>query len=244
MVDTPDLGSGAARRAGSTPVPATGRTMPSFRTENFIFVHFPKTGGMWFYHLCNLLGLPILEKGPQYQSHKPAVYFEKWDKIPWVVVYRNPFDWYTSLYNYHVKTNWYWKPRRRGMKFHNFVELCLATKPYSEGWYEMVIEPKQFGYSAGKLQWFPPTYMIQYENMYEEFEMVMNILGYPQFTKEWMEGINKLNARNQRGFRTGICNNHVPALTPELREKIKKADKRIFDLYEKHDAIVAEWQTR
>lgn len=249
MVDTPDLGSGAARRAGSNPVPATRKTMPSFLSEKFIFVHFPKTGGMWFYHLCQMWGIPILELAPSYKSHKTAVYFKdsaNWNLLPWIVFYRNPLDWYTSLYNYHIKMDWWWRPTRRGLGFHQFVEVCLAEKPYSQGWYEMVIEPKQKReHSTGQLRWCPPTYMIQYENMYEELEIVMrDILGYPQFTKEILAATRKRNTRSQRGYRGKPPNTYCPALTPELRKKIMKIDKPIFDLYENHDAIVAKWQTR
>lgn len=216
--------------------------MPSFRSEKFIFVHFPKTGGMWFHHLCKLWKLPILEEGPHQASHKRASYFQHWDKLPWIVIYRNPLDWYTSLYNYHVKMDWWWRPIRRGLGLHQFVEVCLLEKPYSRGWYETVTEPKRIGHEPGQLRWFPPTYMIQYENMYEELEIVMrDILGYPQFTKNRLARMKKRNTRSMRGHRGNPASNYCPALSPELRAKIMEIDKPIFDLYKNHDAIVAEW---
>ena len=225
--------------------------MASFKTKDFIFVHFPKTGGMWFGDMWRQLKLGPVNKAPNLVGHKPAAYFKDWDKLPWVAVYRNPLNWYASLYNYHVKMNWYWDPRLKGTSFERFVEICLEKQPMSKIWHNMVVKPKQeFGalkakpMKSGKLQLQllpPPTYMIQYENMFEELEIVLHdILGY-DVTKEQLEALPKQNAHNHPGLRDRIYNNNVPALTPRLRERILEADASIFEYYKNHDAVVAEW---
>jgi len=188
------------------------------------------------------LGLdPIIETGPAANSHRAAVYFNGWDRMPWIAVYRNPFDWYASLYNYHVKMDWSWKPRLNGITFHNFVDYCLEA-PMSRHWESLVLNPRKLCHKkSGKLSWIPPLYMIQYENMYEEFEIVLRILGY-DVTKEQMDAFPKRNIRSQRGLRSGIINTHCPALTPKLRERIAVSDATLFKYYENHDEIVAGWR--
>ncbi len=200
--------------------------VPSFRTKEFIFTHFYKTGGMWFHHLWNSLNLsPILEEPPREEGHQPISFFKDWELLPSIVCYRNPFDWYESLYLYHIKTEWMWVPRLKGILFNDFVELSLSENPMSKLWSELVLEPqkKVTEYCNKTLSEHPKIYMVQHERMCEELGAILNDLGF-NITKEKLFTFPKINSRTK--------SNRIPLeMSSGIKEKILNVDRLIFDYY-------------
>lgn len=188
--------------------------MPSFRTKEFIFTHFYKTGGVWFYYVWKKLNLsPILETAPVDAGHQPITFFKDWQKLPSIVFYRNPLDWYGSLYSYHIKTDWQWVPDLKGIPFYDFVKFYLSNSPMCELWNTLILEPQN-----GRTN--PRLYMVQYERMHEDLEIILNTLGF-NITKEQLYSFPALNA--------GPAD--PPKLSLELKEEILKTDKLIFSYY-------------
>lgn len=149
-------------------------------------------------------------------------------------------NWYGSLYSFFEKVNWKFRPMMKDITFHQFVDLMLEHEPMSQVWYNFV--DKQLIMASYLTPKKPQVYMIQYENMYAELAMVMNKFGFEVTPGHFR---NTLRQNERRELMHGNMGPQFPpALTPKQRERILEVDKPIFDLYERHDAIVAEWQTR
>lgn len=201
---------------------------------------------MWFYQVWEALGLsPILELAPHDDGHKPITFFKNYEKLPSIVFYRNPLDWYGSLYSYHIKTDWQWLPNSKGISFYDFVKTNLTISPMSKEWDELVLKPRSKSVIISEYRCktllgsitvpicgpLPPVYMIQYEQMHSDLEIVLNILGFKFYnfniTKELLHGFPKINS--------GPVHQE---LIPELREQILKIDAPIFEYYKAHSIAV------
>jgi hypothetical protein len=93
-------------------------------TDNFIFVHIPKTGGT-FVDTVLREHLPTID----FEADRHAPYStlpKRWRNLPAFCVIRNPWDWYVSWYHYPIQS----KP---GQPRGNPVKQGLWESAFDEG---------------------------------------------------------------------------------------------------------------
>jgi hypothetical protein len=108
-------------------------------TDRFLFLHIPKTGGMWVKSVLTSMGIPFQELGHQHEHfpslkcHKPADFFDSRFIFTFV---RHPITWYQSRWAFRMKMGW--QPKHpldwncASNDFNNFVERAIGYHP--GGW--------------------------------------------------------------------------------------------------------------
>lgn len=108
-------------------------------TDKCIFLHIPKTGGMWVKYALSISGIQFYEVGQQHE-HFPAIrnyqspeFFD--GKLVFTMV-RHPLLWYPSRWAFRVKHGWQAKHPLdwacASNEFHRFVNNVLDYAPH--GW--------------------------------------------------------------------------------------------------------------
>jgi hypothetical protein len=109
-------------------------------TDKLVFLHIPKTAGLWFRHVfkvCKIQHAEIAEQHshfPELLRHHDQEFFKKRKIISFV---RHPLTWYQSRWAFRVKHGW--KSQHpldfncASNDFHKFVENVLRYKP--DGWF-------------------------------------------------------------------------------------------------------------
>lgn len=108
-------------------------------SEKTLFLHIPKTGGMFVRHVYKVCGIPHYEIGDQH-SHFPYLlrlndesFYKNLNTYAFV---RNPLSWYQSRWTFRVKYGW--KAIHpldfncASNNFHQFVDNVLKYMP--DGW--------------------------------------------------------------------------------------------------------------
>lgn len=108
-------------------------------TDKCIFLHIPKTGGMWVKYALSVAGIPFYEIGQQHEyfplirNHQSPEFFE--NKLVFTMV-RHPILWYQSRWAFRIKHGWQarhpldWACASND--FHKFVNNVFDFAPH--GW--------------------------------------------------------------------------------------------------------------
>lgn len=127
-------------------------------SDNFVFLHIPKTGGMWVSSVLRRSATTFM-LGHQH-SHFPQlldIKDEQWynDRLIFTMI-RHPITWYQSVWSFRMKSGWKMNhpldANCASNDFHTFVGNVLKYKP--DGWvtwlYEQYINfvPGGIGYIA------------------------------------------------------------------------------------------------
>lgn len=78
-------------------------------TQNSLFLHIPKTGGMFVRHALKICNIPNYEIGDQHSHFPYLLKFNDEDfykRLNTFVFVRNPLSWYQSRWAFRVKYGW------------------------------------------------------------------------------------------------------------------------------------------
>lgn len=108
-------------------------------TDKSLFLHIPKTGGIWIRHVFKVCGIPYYEISDQH-AHFPHLLnyqSEQFYKDHYIFTFiRHPLTWYQSRWAFRVKHGWRAQHpldfNCASNDFHVFIENVLNYKP--NGW--------------------------------------------------------------------------------------------------------------
>lgn len=157
--------------------------------KNFVFLHLPKTAGMWIRQLFKNLNIETYELGTQhmhfpdlyqYESHK---FFES--KFIFTFI-RHPKSWYQSRWSFRMKNGWQLTHpldyNCASNDFNQFVKNAIRYKP--DGWFSN--ECKSY-LNAPHMD-----FVGKYENLEDDINNILTQLGF-KYDNKLLRNIGKLN---------------------------------------------------
>lgn len=194
-------------------------------TDKFIFLHIPKTGGVWLSYAMKRAGLPVTMLGHQH-SHFPqllVLHDEDWYKKHFIfTMIRHPLTWYQSRWAFRIKHGW-----RIGHPldfncatndFHTFVDLALKFKP--DGWVTWLYEQYINNVPGGI------DYVARLEYCADDAVKIFTQVD-AKFDEEKIRGTPRANDSDMDGF----SSKYWAVYTPELMERVLAVESKIIDRY-------------
>lgn len=185
-----------------------------------IFVHVPKTAGLWVNHVLTAAGIPHQVLSEQTYARSWAHYghadlrdLAKYDLFKFAFV-RHPLDWWRSFCGFRMNTGWY--PEHeidsvcRSDNFCEFVEQVIEKLPgYASLMYERFV-----GSVANRIE-----FVGRYENLAEDLIRALTLANEP-FDVEVV--------RKQPQIKVNASDYQVRAAeyTPELAEALAQAERK------------------
>ena len=192
--------------------------MASLVTNQYIYIHIPKTGGIWSSKIIKEINNGeasnfggINQFGTRFHSSLFDIRQEAEVKNS-ICFVRNPIDWYESLFRFTKKTEFRFRPFNRMNKecmFDEFVDFSVNC-------FSMI---DRINYQAG---WpIQTTSVGKYENLRQDLFDFLSVYHHPFLLDETMSSIPAMNvSRNER-----------PTITKIIREKIISRELPIFEQY-------------
>jgi len=183
-------------------------------TDKCIFLHIPKTGGIWIRHVFKVCGIPHYEIGEQH-SHFPFLFNlqpPEFYKNHYIFTFvRHPLTWYQSRWAFRVKYGWRAQHpldfNAASNDFHVFIENVLNYKP--NGWvtweYLNYIDevPNKIDF-VGRM-----------ENLVEDTIFALRAAG-ERFSENAVRSIPRINDSDMDGHSSKYWATYTPALVDRV----------------------------
>lgn len=194
-------------------------------TDKCVFLHIPKTGGVWVKHIMLALGLKPIDMGHQHE-HFPAIFrfepkeFFK-DRFVFTMV-RHPITWYKSRWAFRVKHGWQsrhpldWNCATND--FHEFVEKVLKVAP--DGWCSSLFNT--YTDDDDNLV----DFVGKTENLVDDFLQAMRMAGHDVDEDK----VRSMAAANSSAM-SGLSSSHWAKYTPELFDRVMAAESSLIQRY-------------
>jgi hypothetical protein len=194
-------------------------------TENTVFLHIPKTGGVFLKFALQLGGIKHWEVGQQHE-HFPLLFkyhdreFYK-DKLVYTFV-RHPIKWYQSRWAFRVKHGW-----RLGHPldyscasndFNTFLQNVLNFKP--DGWCQFLF------YEYCKNDPELVDFVGRTENLLDDFFKVMKMAN-EEVDEDRIRSIPRANDSSMDEKSSGYWAKY----TPEMYDKILTVENSVIQEY-------------
>lgn len=194
-------------------------------TNRSLFLHIPKTGGIWIRHVFKVCGIEHYEVGDQH-SHFPSllnIHEEEFYKKRFVFAFvRHPLTWYQSRWAFRVKHGW--RPQHpldfncASNDFHVFMENVLRYKP--NGW----VTWEYLNYIdevPGKIGFIGRT-----ENLINDTITALRMAG-EDFNEKVVRSIPSMNDSDMDRYPS----KHWATYTKELTERVMVVENEIIRRY-------------
>jgi hypothetical protein len=197
----------------------------ALKTNKALFLHIPKTGGVWMGHAMRRAGIEITQIGPQH-IHFPQLTNADWegqikDKFVFAMI-RHPLTWYQSRWAFRIKHGWSMihplDANCASNDFHTFVDLALKYKP--DGWVTWLFEQYINNVPGGI------DYVARLENCVEDAVELLTISGH-KFDEEELRSTPRVNDSDI----DGLSSKHWATYTPELMERVLAVESRVINRY-------------
>lgn len=194
-------------------------------TNNSVYIHIPKTAGLWIRHAMAVCGLSAIELGEQHDhfpgllQFRPETFFH--ERLVWTMV-RHPVTWYQSRWAFRVKYGWQsrhpldWNAASNN--FCQFVENALRFKP--DGWCTWEFN-QYINNWPGIVKFVGRT-----ENLLEDFLTVMHKANEP-INEKIIRSIPPVNASTMDGQNSS----KLALYTPELLRRVLAVENEIIQMY-------------
>lgn len=194
-------------------------------TDRSVFLHIPKTAGMFVRAVFDACGIAYEELGhqhahfPQILQGKPKEFFEKRFLFTFV---RHPLTWYQSRWAFRVKKGWITAHPIdfycASNDFRTFVRNVLAYEP--TGWYSR--ECRTFIDSAPrKLDFIGHS-----ENALEDCILALQLAG-EKFDPATIRNMPRVNDSDMDGYPS----KYWAVYNPALAKKVLAAEKDVITRY-------------
>jgi len=193
-------------------------------TDKYLFLHIPKTGGVWLSQILRKISAPI-EVGHQH-SHFPQlcqIYEPDWfiSKFIFTMV-RHPITWYQSRWAFRVKYGWHSSHpldyNCASNDFNQFVINALEYKP--DGWYTYEIDQFMCGVPGGI------RHVIKLEDGLNGVIEAINQIGL-QYDINVIKSIPRVNDSDMGG-RTS---KYWAKYRPDVYKRVINVERRVIDRY-------------
>lgn len=212
-------------------------------TEKSLFLHIPKTGGMFVRSVFKALGIEHWEIGDIHShfprenesgrllSYHPLEYYK--DKFIFAFV-RHPLSWYQSRWTFRMKLGW--KPTLHPLDFHCasndfelFVRNALNYKP--TGW----VTEEYFTYLE-TMPW-PINFVGRSENLVGDVIKALDLAG------EQVDPVKITNLpRANESDLDGKSSRYWAPYTEDLAQKVVIAESQVISrYYHDYDTDLKDW---
>ena len=194
-------------------------------TDKVLFMHIPKTGGVWLSYAMRRAGMQPIMLGHQH-NHFPQLlqlHDEEWYKKYFIfTMIRHPLTWYQSRWAFRVKHGW-----RLGHPldlncasndFHVFMDNILRYKP--DGWVTWLYEQYINNVPGGI------DYVARLEYCVEDAIDIFTKANI-DFDPSTIYNTPRANDSDMGGF----SSKHWAVYTPELMERVLAVESKIIDRY-------------
>lgn len=183
--------------------------------NKFIFYHVPKTGGVWVRENLEKMCKVEVKQSPNKSfwggHHEPPTSKEK--KFTFCF-FRNPFEWYRSLWKY-KNTGTSWVGRREKGEY--LYDLGVACDTFN-GFIKKLFDKYPEGFCTTTFRKYETVDFIgSCENLISDFETAMMLSGE---TVDW----TKLNKKKMNNSEDSLRANY----TPKSEKLVWEADQYIF----------------
>lgn len=192
-------------------------------TDNnkFVFLHIPKTGGMWVSSLLRNIAETSLI-GHQH-SHFPQLsqfHDNEWYNQRFIfTMIRHPITWYQSRWAFRVKHGWKLNHpldfNCATNDFHSFVESVLSFKP--DGWLTWLYSQYIDNVPGGV------DYVAKLESGVDDIKHIFNKIGAKYDTLD----MNRVNDSDIGGY----SSKYWAKYTPELFDRVMTVENKIISRY-------------
>jgi len=193
-------------------------------SDKFVFLHIPKTGGVWATHaLKQVADIQMLgdqhNQFPALLELRPQSWFD--DRFIFTMI-RHPISWYQSRWAFRVKHGWRMEHpldyHCASNDFHHFVENMLNFKP--DGWvswmYNSYIEQVPGGID----------YVARLENGVDDLHTALTKAGV-EHKKEQLSRLNRANDSDMGGYPS----KHWAKYTEELYDRVIDVESHCINRY-------------
>lgn len=193
-------------------------------TDKLIFLHIPKTGGVFFRHIFKVCGISTIELGEQHSHfpellrYKPPEFFQQRKIITFV---RHPLTWYQSRWAFRVKHGW--KAQHpldyncASNDFPTFVDNVLKYQP--NGWFSW--ECRMFIDNAPKIDFVGRT-----ESLIEDSIAALKLAG-EKFNEKIIRSIQRTNDSDM----DGKTSKHWAQYDPSLMRRLMAVEQEVVKRY-------------
>jgi len=194
-------------------------------TDKIVFLHVPKTGGIWIKNALNSLGLNPIEIGTQHDSFpelfnsEPREFFE--NKLVFTFI-RHPVFWYQSRWAFRIKHGW---QSRHPLDFNCasndfllFVDKALSYKP--DGWCSWLFE-RYISKDTGLVDKIGRT-----ENLVGDFIDIMREAGH-DVDEQQVRDFSFVNSSDMDGFGS----KYWAKYSEELLDRVMVVEDSIISRY-------------
>jgi len=189
-----------------------------------VFLHIPKTGGIWVRNAIERTNIKTFEFGEQHShfnellKYRDKQFYEKKSIFTFI---RHPLSWYQSRWAFRIKHGW---QLRHPLDFNcasndfcTFVKNCIEYKP--EGWvswlYQSFIDKAPKNVVVGKQ-----------ENLAGDLIDILHGAG-EIFDEQLMLSTNRANESNMHGK----SSKEMAVYTTDLIDEVLDVEKLIVDRY-------------
>lgn len=193
-------------------------------TDKLVFLHIPKTAGMFFRHVFKVCKIAHNEIGeqhshfPELYRYQPSSFFDDKKIISFV---RHPLTWYQSRWAFRVKHGW--KPQHpldfncASNSFHQFVDNLLRYKP--DGWFAW--ECRMFIGGAPRID-----FVGKCENLVNDTISALSLAG-EKFSEKAIRSIPRVNDSDM----DGKSSKYWARYTPTLARRVMAVEGEVISRY-------------
>lgn len=194
-------------------------------TDRLLFLHIPKTGGVWLSHVLAKLGFRWTMVGHQHSCFPQLLQCRdaEWFRSRFIfTMIRHPLTWYQSRWAFRVKHGWRSEHpldfNCASNDFHTFLDNALNH--YPNGWltwlYEHYIDDVPDGID----------YVARLENCVEDVIEALT-RAEVEFDKEVVRRVSRINDSNMDGLPPRFWARYTPALI----DRVMAVEGKVIDRY-------------
>jgi hypothetical protein len=185
--------------------------MTTVANDRLVFVHIPKTGGMWVAAALVAAGVPVNELSTDTNFHPYLRQLDREGLFTFAFV-REPLSYYGSVWNFFQGKEIEWEPVRRWIHepFPIFVDQLAQHAP---GWlkrfYEQYVGPPEE----------PIDFVGRYERLVEDLILALRLAGQ-DFDEQALRALDPMNVTGPR-----------PSCSVEITERLAIAERGVYERF-------------
>lgn len=193
-------------------------------SDKFVFLHIPKTGGMWASSVLRKVSLTFM-LGHQHSHFPQLLEFnaEDWYNERFIfTIVRHPITWYQSVWAFRMKSGWKMNhpldANCASNDFHTFVSNVLSYKP--DGWVTWLYD--QY------IQYVPNgiDFVAKIENGSRDLKTALSMTNI-KYDENIIDNLPRINDSDM----DGKSSKHWAKYTPELFDRVMAVESKAISRY-------------